>query len=94
MLPAGVVCAQSVEIYGNACEKVVQGESKSSTWVRAADKAVFLGVKKIKELDKAKQILNEHDLNVLVYRLVDEYVEDSKSIVTKKKIGDNMIIMG
>ena len=83
LLPAGVVCAQSVEIYGNACEKVVQGESKSSTRVRAADKAVFLRVKKIKELDKAKQILNEHDLNVLVYRLVDEYVEDLSVNTTK-----------
>lgn len=75
--------AQLIEIYGNACEKVIEGESKSSTRVRAADKAVFLGVKKIEELSDAKQNLNEHDLNVLVYRLVDEHVEDLSVNTTK-----------
>ena len=34
--------------------------------------------------------LEEDDLRMVD----DEYAEDSKSIVTKKKIGDNMIIMG
>lgn len=67
---------QALTIYGNACESVIDGESKASTRVRATDKALFLGVKKLSELDRAKQILNEHDVNVLVYRLVDEYVED------------------
>lgn len=70
---------QALPIYGNACEKVIEGESKASTRVRAADKAVFLGVKKLPELARAKSILNEHDVNVLVYRLVDEYVEDLSS---------------
>ena len=76
LMPTAGVGAQSVEVYGNACEKVVQDESKSSTRVRASDKAVFLGVKKLDALAKAKQVLNEHDINVLVYRLVDEYVTD------------------
>jgi hypothetical protein len=70
---------QALSIYGNACEKVIEGESKASTRVRAADKAVFLGVKKLPQLARAKKILNEHDVNVLVYRLVDEYVEDLSS---------------
>lgn len=70
---------QALPIYGNACEKVIEGESKASTRVRAADKAVFLGVKKLPELARAKSILNEHDVNVLVYRLVDEYIEDLSS---------------
>lgn len=69
---------QELEIYGNACETVIRGESKSSTRVRATDKAVFLGVKRQDSLSHAKQILNEHDLNVMIYRLVDEYVEDLK----------------
>lgn len=64
------------EIFANACEKILPGESKSSTRVRAADKAVFLGVKKLNALENAKKILNSHDLNVMVYRLVDEYIED------------------
>ena len=87
LLMAGMAkptCAQTVEtqalpIYGNACEKVIEGESKASTRVRAADKAVFLGVKKLPELVRVKSILNEHDVNVLVYRLVDEYIEDLSS---------------
>ena len=70
---------QALSIYGNACEKVIEGESKASTRVRAADKAVFLGVKKLPQLARAKSILNEHDVNVLVYRLVDEHVEDLSS---------------
>ena len=57
----------ALEIYGNACEKVISGESKSSTRVRATDKAVFLGVKRLDSLSRAKQILNEHDQNVMIY---------------------------
>lgn len=78
---------QALSIYGNACEKVIEGESKASTRVRAADKAVFLGVKKLPQLARAKSILNEHDVNVLVYRLVDEYVEDLSSSTVQSDVG-------
>lgn len=78
---------QALSIYGNACEKVIEGESKASTRVRAADKAVFLGVKKLPQLARAKSILNEHDVNVLVYRLVDEYVEDLSSSTMQSDVG-------
>ncbi len=78
---------ESVEIYGNGCEKVIPGESKSSTRVRASDKAVFLGVKKIDALSREKQILNDHDLNVMIYRLVDEFVEDLSVKTTKDENG-------
>lgn len=78
---------QALPIYGNACEKVIEGESKASARVRAVDKAVFLGVKKLPELTRAKSILNEHDINVLVYRLVDEYVEDLSSSTMQSEAG-------
>ena len=78
---------QALSIYGNACEKVIEGESKASTHVRAADKAVFLGVKKLPELARVKSILNEHDVNVLVYRLVDEYIEDLSSSTVSSDAG-------
>lgn len=78
---------QALSIYGNACEKVIEGESKASTRVRAADKAVFLGVKKLPELALVKSILNEHDVNVLVYRLVDEYIEDLSSSTVSSDAG-------
>lgn len=94
LIPAGALFAQQSEplkIYGNACEKIIEGESKSSTRVRAADKAVFLGVKKLQALDYDKSILNEHDINVFVYRLVDEYVEDL-SVSTIKDEGGKVCV--
>lgn len=66
----------SFEVSEQACERLIQGESRSSARVRATDKAVFMGVKKAKQLSSVKEILDEHEVNVMVYRLVDEYVED------------------
>lgn len=81
----------SIEVYGNACEKSLEGESKSSTRVRATDKAVFLGIKKLPALAHAQQVLNDHDLNVLVYRLVDEHIEDL-SVNTLKNEDDKVCV--
>ena len=66
----------NVEIYADACEKIIEGESKSSARLRASDKATFIAVKKIKQIDELKDKLSDHDLNVMIYRFVDEYVED------------------
>ena len=41
----------NVEIYADACEKIIEGESKSSARLRASDKATFIAVKKIKQID-------------------------------------------
>ncbi len=79
--------AESIEIVANACEKALDGESPSSVRIRAVDKAVFLGLKNLKELDQDKAVLNDHDLNVMIYRLVDDYVEDLSSKVTKSETG-------
>lgn len=79
----------SLEIKANACETAFGGESLSSTRVRAVDKAVFLGIKSLPQLDQDKGSLNEHDLNVMVYRLVDDYVEDLNSQVLKSE--DNKV---
>lgn len=76
---------ESVEIQGTACERVLDGESLSSTRVRAADKAVFLSIKKLENLKEERHLLSDHDLNVLIYRLVDEYVEDLSVKVTKSE---------
>lgn len=82
---------QALEVYGNACEKVIEGESKSSTRVRAADKAVFLGIKRLPILNEAKKALNEHDLNVMIYRLVDEHIQDL-SVSTKDETEDKVCV--
>jgi len=74
---------ESFEIRANACEKVVAEESLSSARNRAVDKAVFLGLKNAPQLEQDKQRLNDHDLSVMIYRLVDDYVQDLTSKVTK-----------
>ncbi len=74
-----------IKIYADACEKVMVGESKSSTRLRASDKATFLAVKKIEQLKTDDKSLSDHDFNVMVYRLVDEYIED----LSVKTIQDN-----
>ena len=78
---------ESLEIKANACEKAFGDESLSSTRVRAVDKAVFLGIKNLPELDEDKATLGEHDLNVMIYRLVDDFVEDLNSKVLKSEKG-------
>ncbi len=75
--------AESLEIRANACEKAIEGESSSSTRIRAIDKAVFLGLKNLSVFDKDKEKMDDYDLNVMIYRILDEYVEDLSSKVTK-----------
>jgi len=75
--------AESFEIRANSCEKILGGESISGARNRAIDKAVFLGLKNSPELQEDKNLLNDHDLNVMIYRLVDDYVQDLSSKVTK-----------
>lgn len=65
-----------VQIYADACEKIVKGESKSSTRLRASDKATFTAVKNMPDLVESVDVLSDHNLNVMIYRFVDEYVED------------------
>lgn len=63
-------------IYGSACEKIKQQEPKSSIRLRATDKASFDAVKNLPELSDFKTQANEHDFNVLVYTIVDNFIED------------------
>lgn len=73
----------SFEIRAKACEKFVGQESLSGARNRAIDKAVFLGLKNSPELSEDKKLLNDHDLNVMIYRLVDDHVQDLTSKVIK-----------
>ena len=67
---------ESFEIRANACEKLVGDESLAGARNRAIDKAVFLALKTSPQLQEDKNLLNDHDLNVMIYRLVDDYVQD------------------
>lgn len=66
----------TISLYGSACEKVRSNEGRSSVRVRAIDKATFLAVEKIAELQELHNQIDEHDFNVMVYNLVDNYIED------------------
>lgn len=74
-----------VRISADACERVMNGESKSSTRLRASDKATFVAVKKIEQFKDNDKKLSDHDFNVMIYRLVDEYVEE----LSVKTLEDN-----
>lgn len=63
-------------LYGAACEKIKPQEPKSSIRLRATDKASFEAVKNLPELAEFKAKASEHDFNVLVYNVVDNFVED------------------
>lgn len=71
-------------LYGAACEKIKPQEAKSSVRLRATDKASFEAVKNLSELSEYKSKTNEHDFNVLVYDIVDNYVEDLAVRTTKQ----------
>ncbi|MBO4294163.1 MAG: hypothetical protein J5896_01800 [Alphaproteobacteria bacterium] len=74
---------ESIEIRANACEKMISGESLSGARNRAVDKAVFLGLKNVPDLARDQALFNDHDFTVMIYRLVDDFVEDLTSKVTK-----------
>lgn len=63
-------------IYGQACEAIKKGELKSSVRMRATDKASFSAVRDLSSLSDFKKNVSEHDFNVMIYNIVDSYVED------------------
>lgn len=65
-----------VKIKGEACEKFVAGQSRSSIRVRVTDKASYNAVSQIANLADVRSNMLEHDFNVIVYNLVDNYVRD------------------
>jgi len=83
--------AEIFEIRAKTCEKSLEGESPSSTRVRAVDKAVFLSIKNLDILSNDKKNLSDHDLNVMIYRLVDDYTEDL-SVKTIKSEEDKVCV--
>lgn len=70
------VYANQVQIYANACERILSGESKSTVRLRAIDKATFSAIKNLEQIQSEIKNMSDHNFNVMVYRLVDEYVQD------------------
>lgn len=65
-----------IDVFASVCERMINGESKASARVRAADKASFKAVEEIPELNDYRQKMDTHNFNLKVYRLVDNYLED------------------
>ncbi len=76
-----------IEVMGAVCERITNGESKSSARVRASDKASFKAVEEIPELSQYREKLDTHHFNLNVYRLVDNYLEDIKINTTSQEAG-------
>lgn len=65
-----------INVSGTACEIFNSSHSKSSVRVRVTDKASYNAVSQIPSLLELKSNMLEHDYNVIVYNLVDNYVQN------------------
>ena len=74
----------AIAVYASACETIKDSEAKSSVRVRATDKAAFSAVESISLLNEIKNSTNPHDINDLVYNLVDNYLEDMNVRTTRQ----------
>lgn len=63
-------------IYATLCENVRPEESKSATRARASDMACYKALENISALSNIKEKYDDHDFKVLVYSLIDNYLED------------------
>ena len=65
-----------VKVSGSACEIFSSNQLKPSVRVRVTDKASYNAVSQIPSLTELRSQLLEHDYNVIVYNLVDNYVQN------------------
>lgn len=63
-------------VYATACENLHPDESKASARTRAADKASFKALENLSDLSDYRDSYDTHDYNVLIYALIDNYLED------------------
>lgn len=63
-------------IYATLCENIRPEESKSATRARASDMACYKALENISALSNIKEKYDDHDFKVLVYSLIDNYLED------------------
>lgn len=66
----------ALAIFGTACEEFKTNEQNASTRIKATDKACFAAVSSLPEIVNIKDSFDDHDFNVMVYNIVDEYIED------------------
>ncbi len=76
--------ADEIAVFSDVCENLINDESKASARLRATDKASFKAVENITELREYKDKLPSPDFNMRVYKLVDNYLEDLKIVITSQ----------
>lgn len=81
----------AMAISGYACETIKDDEAKSTARVRVTDKASFNAVSGLALLKDYKEQLDSHDFNVMVYGVVDDYIEDL-SIKTTEQTDDKICV--
>lgn len=81
----------ALSVFGEACEGVKAGETSASTRIKATDKACFSAVSSLPEIVSIKDSFDEHDFNVMIYNIVDEYIEDLTT-KTLRQDGDQICI--
>lgn len=67
---------ETISLYADICEKMEPEETVSQVRTRAADKAIFSAVEKLPVLELPRKEFDLHDFNILVYKLVDNYIEN------------------
>lgn len=81
----------TMAISGYACETIKDDEAKSTARVRVTDKASFNAVSGLSQLKDYKEQLDSHDFNVMVYGIVDDYIEDL-SVKTTEQTDDKICV--
>ena len=74
----------SQEVKAQSCEPIKSDETLSSARVRAIDAASFKAVSGLESLKSYKEELDSHDFNVMVYGIVDNYLEDVVAQTTEQ----------
>ena len=80
-----------MSVYATTCEDIKPNEAKSSVRVRATDKASFKAVENLAQMQEYRNQYPTHDFNVLVYKIVDNYLEDL-TIRTTEQTSDQLCV--
>jgi len=81
----------ALSLFGSGCENFQENESNATIRLKATDKACYNAVTTLKEIINIKDSFSEHDFNVMIYNIVDEYIEDM-SIKTVKQDSSEICI--
>lgn len=76
IVPSEAYSEEIQTLFGHACERVKPQETISTIRMRATDKATFEAVKNLEAITSLQKQYDGHNFNVLIYKIVDNYVED------------------